>query len=126
MELNIIKKATWTYPILISYFVANFRRYNSVIEESSSSEALEDYNRDKALSLDYKNINKPFSTTSILHKIPQSVRPGVQAVLQNQVERIQRIHSISSDGATEAEPSAAYFDVNEVIVDSEETNRKTL
>ena len=92
----------------------NFRRYNSVIEESSSSEALEDYN----------NINKPIS--SILHKIPQSVRPGVQAVLQNQVERIQRIHSTSSDGATEAEPSAAYFDVNEVIVDSEETNRKTL
>lgn len=116
MELNIIKKATWTYPILISYFLANFRRYNSVIEESSTSEALEDYN----------NINKLISTTSILHKIPQSVRPGVQAVLQNQVERIQRIHSISSDGATEAEPSAAYFDVNEVIVDSEETNRKTL
>ena len=75
---------------------------------------------------------------AVLNQIPQSVRPGVQAVLQHQVERIRRIRSISSEGAdnqgssqsqrgvSEAEPSASYFDVNEVVVDSEETNRNSL
>ena len=96
-----------------------FKRFSSVIEESSSQLFEED--------------NEAISP-AILNQMPQSERPIVQAVLQHQLERIRRMRSISSDEADqgpservfeETEPSVSYFHVNEVV-DIEETNRNSL
>ena len=98
-----------------------FKRFSSVIEESSSQLFEED--------------NEAISP-AVLNQMPQSERPVVQAVLQHQLERIRRMRSISSNEADqqgpsekafedEAEPSVSYFHVNEVV-DIEETNRNSL
>ena len=64
---------------------------------------------------------------AVLNQIPQSERPGVQAVHQHILERVRRIRSISSDGAHQgpsqrvSEAELRLSHVNEVV-DSEETN----